>query len=155
MNKPLDIKNFEQTLGAENCISDLEVRELFSQDIWHKGETVDFVVSPESTEQLANAVKLANRKKIALNPRGSGMSYTKGYTSDLPNTGLIDFSKMNRILEINQDDMYITVEAGCTWKQIYDALSPLGLRTPFWGPLSGLKSTIGGGLSQNLSLIHI
>ena len=149
MNKPLDIKNFEQTLGAENCISDLEVRELFSQDIWHKGETVDFVISPRSTEQLANAVKLADRKKIALNPRGSGMSYTKGYTSDLPNTGLIDFSKMNRILEINQDDMYITVEAGCTWKQIYDALSPLGLRTPFWGPLSGLKSTIGGGLSQN------
>ena len=35
---------------------------------------------------------------------------------------------------------------GCAFNR---ALKPLGLRTPFWGPLSGLSSTIGGGLSQN------
>jgi len=56
---------------------------------------------------------------------------------------------MNKILEINADDMYVTVQAGVTWQQLYAALQPLGLRTPFWGPLSGLTSTIGGGLSQN------
>ena len=149
MNRPLDIKNFEQAIGSENCSLDSDLRQLFSQDIWHEGETVDFVISPTSTEQLSNAVKLSARKNIALNPRGSGMSYTKGYTSDLPNTGIIDFSKMDQIIEINEADMYVTVQAGCTWKTLYDALSSKGLRTPFWGPLSGLKSTIGGGLSQN------
>ena len=45
--------------------------------------------------------------------------------------------------------MYVRLEAGCTWDALYRALKPLGLRTPFWGPLSGLTSTIGGGLSQN------
>jgi len=45
--------------------------------------------------------------------------------------------------------MYVTVQAGCTWKTLYEALKPLAVRTPFWGPLSGFSSTIGGGLSQN------
>ena len=45
--------------------------------------------------------------------------------------------------------MLVTVEAGCTWAQLYDVLRPMGLRTPLWGTLSGLKATIGGGMSQN------
>lgn len=149
MNKPLDIKNFEQAIGAENCASDLKMRELFSQDIWHKGETADFVISPKTTAQLADAVKLAARKNIALNPRGAGKSYTKGYTPDREKIGILDFTKMDQIVEINQADMYVTVQAGCTWKTLHEALTPLGLRTPFWGPLSGFSSTIGGGLSNN------
>ena len=44
--------------------------------------------------------------------------------------------------------MVVTVEPGCTWAALDAALKPLGLRTPFWGPMSGLASTIGGGLSQ-------
>ena len=61
---------------------------------------------------------------------------------------LIDMSAMDRVLAVNADDMTVTVEAGCTWKTLHEALKPLGLRTPFWGPLSGISSTIGGGLSQ-------
>jgi FAD/FMN-containing dehydrogenase len=48
--------------------------------------------------------------------------------------------------------MYVTVEAGCTWEALYAALEPYGVRTPFWGPLSGASATIGGGLSQNAIL---
>jgi FAD/FMN-containing dehydrogenase len=143
------LKNFQQLVGSENVSSDPALRQLYSQDIWSKGETADFVISPTSTAQLSEAVKIAARDGIALNPRGGGMSYTNGYTPAQKNIGILDFSKMDKILEINADDMYITVQAGCTWVSIYEALKPLGLRTPFWGPLSGLKSTIGGGLSQN------
>jgi len=147
--KKTEAKNLQQLLGADNYHDDQKSRDFFSQDIWSKGETADFIISPETTEQLAEAVKIAARDGIALNPRGGGMSYTNGYTPSKPNTGIIDFIKMDKILEINEDDMYITVQAGCTWVDIYNALKPLGLRTPFWGPLSGLRSTIGGGLSQN------
>ena len=55
----------------------------------------------------------------------------------------------NKIIEINQEDMYVNVEAGVTWKQLNETLEPLGLRTPFWGTGSGLFATVGGGLSQN------
>lgn len=152
MNKPLtsnDMKSLQQIVGSENMSDDLAMRALFSQDIWAKGDTADFVISPETTEQLSEAVRLVARGKIRLNPRGGGMSYTQGYTPTCDKTGILDFSRMDKIVEINADDMYVTVQAGCTWKTLYDALMPLGLRTPFWGPLSGYSSTIGGGLSQN------
>jgi len=152
MNKPIsksELNTLKQVLGADNLSEDQADRELFSQDIWSKGELADFVISPENTEQLSEAVRVSSNSGIALNPRGGGMSYTNGYTPSKPKTGVVDFSKMNKIIEINEDDMYITVQAGCTWVDVYEALKPLGLRTPFWGPLSGLKSTIGGGLSQN------
>ncbi|WP_371398131.1 FAD-binding oxidoreductase [Fretibacter rubidus] len=152
MNKRLsddDMKSLTQVLGAAGLSDEKAKRELFSQDIWSVGETADFVISPHNTEQLSEAVKIASRGKVRLNPRGGGMSYTNGYTPSKDKTGILDFSKMDKILEINADDMYVTVQAGVTWMALYEALKPLGLRTPFWGPLSGFSSTIGGGLSQN------
>ena len=76
------------------------------------------------------------------------MSYTGGYVPAGERTVSLDMARMNRILRISRDDMVVTVETGVTWKALGQALAPLGLRTPFWGPMSGLKSTIGGGLSQ-------
>ena len=55
----------------------------------------------------------------------------------------------NRVVEVNAADRYITVEAGCTWAQVNAALDGTGLRTGYWGPLSGVNATVGGALSQN------
>ncbi len=77
-----------QSLGSDNVSTDLAERELFSQDIWAKGETADFVISPKNTQDLAEAVKLAARDGVALNPRGGGMSYTKGYTPSRSKVGI-------------------------------------------------------------------
>ncbi|MFC7293051.1 FAD-binding oxidoreductase [Hirschia litorea] len=143
------LENMKLILGRENITDKSADCALFSQDIWAVGELANFVASPENTAQLSQIVQLAAKENIALNPRGGGMSYTKGYIPSKVNTGILDLSKMNRILEINAEDMYVTVQAGCTWKTLNEALKPLGLRTPFWGPLSGLTSTVGGGVSQN------
>jgi hypothetical protein len=45
--------------------------------------------------------------------------------------------------------MTATVEAGCTWEKLSQALKPLRLRALSWGTLSGVKATVGGGMSQN------
>ena len=144
-----DLDHLTQQLGTDTVSGDTEHREFLSQDIWARGETAVAVVTPRSVEELARAVKTAHARGLTLNPRGGGMSYTRGYTPDRDNVAILDLSKMDGITEINADDMYVTVEAGCTWQTLYEALQPLGLRTPFWGPLSGISSTIGGGLSQN------
>ena len=60
----------------------------------------------------------------------------------------IDTSGLDRIIKISPEDLYITVEAGVTWKQIYEALTPLGLRLPFFGTFSGARATVGGGLAN-------
>jgi len=144
-----DIAALQQAVGMGNVATDEEKRRYFSQDIWAVGETANAVISPDSTDALAEAVRVAHRAGVKLNPRGGGMSYTKGYTPDREGVAVLDLSRMDRIVEINAEDMYVTVQAGCTWKTLYDALAPKGLRTPFWGPLSGISSTIGGGMSQN------
>lgn len=138
-----------QKLGPDAMADDAETLALMSQDIWAKGEMAEFIVAPSTLDQLGDAVRAAHERGVALNPRGGGMSYTKGYAPDRPGVGMLDMSKLDRIIEINTDDMYVTAEAGCTWAKLHEAVSAKGLRTPFWGPLSGLTSTIGGGLSQN------
>jgi len=65
------------------------------------------------------------------------------------NAVIVDMSRMNRVLEINTDDMFVTVECGCTWSDLYTSLKDSGYRTAFWGTLSGSRASIGGGLSQN------
>ena len=144
-----DLDHLTQQLGTDAVSGDDDARAFMSQDIWAVGETAVAVVTPRSVEELSEAVKAAHARGLVLNPRGGGMSYTRGYTPDRDNVAILDMSKMDDIIEINAEDMYVTVEAGCTWKTLHDALTPLGLRTPFWGPLSGISSTVGGGLSQN------
>ena len=124
----------KQQLGEDRLKDDQAAREFMSQDIWAKGETADFVATPETVEQMQIAVRAAHDKGISLNPRGGGYSYTKGYTPDRENVGILDMSKLNNIIEVNTEDMYVTVQAGVTWAQLYEALKPHGVRTPFWGP---------------------
>lgn len=134
--------------GAE-VLTDAAARDFYAHDVFERGADLAAVVRPDNTQQLAAAVAAATRAGHAVAARGGGMSYTGGYTQGSPGAVLIDMARMDRIVEINATDMKVTVEAGCTWAKLYDALKPLGLRTPFWGTLSGLKATVGGGMSQN------
>ena len=138
-----------QIVGRENLGAGLDQRRLNSQDIWSVSAfVVDMVVTPRSLDDLCKVVETITAAGYAIAPRGSGMSYTSAYIPTTERTVSLDLSKMNRVLDVNGDDMTVTVEAGCTWAALDQALAPKGLRTPFWGPMSGLTSTVGGGLSQ-------
>jgi len=135
-------------LGPEGLLTDTQSRQLHSADLLGAGGLVAAVIRPASIAQLSDAVREIARTDLVLLPRGGGLTYVQGYVS--PNAGAIavDMRRMNRILEINEQDLLITVEAGVTWMQIYDALKPLGLRLPFFGTFSGRGATVGGGLSN-------
>lgn len=124
-------------------------RRVFSQDVFSKGGLVDLIVSPGSEGEAAGCLKACAEAGAPVYPRGGGMSYTSAYLSEQDGGVAFDTARLNRVLEVNAEDMYVRVEAGCTWADLHAALKPTGLRTPFWGPLSGLSSTIGGGVSQN------
>lgn len=135
-------------LDADEVRTDPETCRLHSTDVYSAGETALAVVSPRSVERLAAAVGALTRAGVALAPRGGGLSYTGGYTPSRPGMVVLDLARLDRILEIAADDMYVTVEAGVTWKRLHRALAPLGLRTPFFGTFSGARATVGGGLSN-------
>ena len=122
---------------------------LYAGDVYSFGPVAAAVVSPANKKELADVVRSAVKLGHAVVPRGGGMSYTSGYVPAEPNSIIVDMSRMNRVLEINRQDMYVTVECGITWEALHQALAGTGLRTPYWGTLSGRYARVGGGLSQN------
>ena len=141
-------------VGPSHVLRDLASRELYSTDLSFRAHaTAVAVIQPSSLAELSESVAAATDAGFAVIARGGGMSYTSGYTPEQAETVLIDMRGMNRVIEINQADMYVVVECGCTWKSLFETLKPLGLRTPYWGPLSGMYATVGGAISQN-SLFH-
>jgi len=143
------IDALKQAVGDAKVLTDQTACTLYAQDVYTKADPALAVVQPSDTETLAKAVKATTAAGFAIVPRGGGMSYTSGYVPAEGASVIVDMAAMDRILNINEDDMTVTVEAGCTWKALHEALKPLGLRTPFWGTLSGSQATIGGGMSQN------
>jgi FAD/FMN-containing dehydrogenase len=136
-------------VGEENVITDAQECVFIAQDVYSQGAPAGAWVKPGDKQQLAEMVGVAASAGIALVARGGGMSYTGGYVPANEHSVVVDMSRMNRVLEINQQDMYVTVEAGITWQDLNEAMQGTGLRTPYWGTLSGRFATVGGGLSQN------
>ena len=136
-------------VGAEHVRDDAASRALFGEDIGAPGRgQVALVVAPGTVDELSRVVAASTRAGYAIAPRGAGLSYTAGYVPAIARTVALDMRRMDRVLAVNAQDMTVTVEAGCSWSQLLAALAPLGLRTPFWGPMSGITSTVGGGVSQ-------
>lgn len=135
-------------LGEARVETDLDKRTFFSTDLSRRGPAAAAVVRPDDADQVAAAVKLCTARGVPVIPRGGGFSYTGGYVPDQADSVIVDLRGLDRIVEINADDMYVVVETGCTWHQLYEALKAKGLRTPYFGPMSGYRATVGGALSQ-------
>lgn len=138
---------FDRFASDEVIIDPAECR-AWSADVYSEGVTAAAVLRPKDRLTCAAMVVTATRAGWAVVPRGGGLSYTGGYLPVSDRSVILDTSRLDRIVEVNAEDMYITVEAGVTWKRIHDTLAPLGLRLPFFGTFSGAQATVGGGLSN-------
>lgn len=123
--------------------------ELYRHDVYSSGPAPLAVLRPASVEELARGIGAATAAGIAIVPRGGGMSYTGGYLSPTDQFILIDTASLDRVLEVNESDMTVTVECGISWDALRRVLQPKGLRAKAWGTLSGINATVGGGMSQN------
>jgi FAD/FMN-containing dehydrogenase len=136
-------------LGDAHVMTAAEEREFFSSDVYRRADIdAALVLSPGTAEELGAAIAYCTSQNMAVVPRGGGLSYTGGFLPIQARTAMIDMRRLDRIIEVNAEDMYVTVECGATWKSLYEKLSSAGLRTPYFGPMSGYASTIGGALSQ-------
>lgn len=134
---------------AHTLCADAETLALHAHDVYAAGPEPLAVFRPETVEQLGAGIAAATGQGIAIMPRGGGMSYTGGYLSPTPKFILIDTTGLNRIIDLNEADMTVTVEAGITWDALRRYLQPKGYRVRCWGTLSGINATVGGGMSQN------
>lgn len=134
-------------------VTDPAELEYFGTDVYARGEPLLAVLQPGSAEELAAAVGELVAAGIPVIPRGGGMSYTSGYLAARAQSVLVDTTRLNRVVEINVEDAYVVVEAGVTWQALHEALAKKGVRTPYFGPMSGSHATVGGALSQG-SIFH-
>lgn len=135
-------------LGADGVTTEAAECIFFSTDTLREGVVAEAVIRPADADQLARAIAAATTAGRSVIGRGGGFSYTGGYTPAEAGSIIVDTRRMNRILEVNEEDLYVVVEAGCTWKALYEELKGRGFRTPYFGPMSGFHTTIGGALSQ-------
>ncbi|SEQ49042.1 D-lactate dehydrogenase (cytochrome) [Devosia sp. YR412] len=123
--------------------------DLYATDVFYAAPHKPIaVLHPACEDDVVRLVRAARELGIGLYCRGGGLSYSAGYLPVRPNCALVDLSALDNIVELNEKDRYVTVEAGVTWAALRDALRPLGLTTPFWGTFSGLHATVGGSVSQ-------
>ena len=106
----------------------------------------DALVFATSTEEVSALLKYADANKISVTPRGAG---TNLVGSTVPQNGgiIIDFSKMNKILEFDADTFTATVESGILLKDFQAFVESKGF---FYPPDPGEKSaSIGGNIATN------
>ncbi len=134
-------------LGADAVHQDASQLTFFSTDLAAGGPTILAVIAPPDEAALADAVRLCTEAGCPVIPRGGGFSYTGGYVPVAAHSVMVDTRRLKQI-DIHAEDMYVIAGAGVTWAELYEALKAQGLRTPYFGPMSGFGATVGGALSQ-------
>jgi len=105
------------------------------------------VVVPGSAEEISAICKLASEERVFLVPRGSGTSLSGGA---VPAEGglVLSLARLDKITEIDRDNLTITVQPGVITETINKALDQYGLLYPP-DPASMKISTIGGNIAEN------
>lgn len=109
----------------------------------------EIVVIPNSTEEVSACTRLANEYRVPLYPRGAGTAQTGGPVPVLGGI-VMDLSHMNRILEIDHQNMQVIIEPGVVQANLNLALKEYGLFFPP-DPGSAKMCTIGGMVANNSS----
>ncbi|WP_312469688.1 glycolate oxidase subunit GlcD [Neobacillus sp.] len=107
----------------------------------------DAVVSPRNTEEVSQILKVCNQYKVPIVPRGSGTNLCAG---TCPTEGgiVLLFKHMNKILEIDEENLTVTVQPGVITLDMIHAVEEKGLFYPP-DPSSMKISTIGGNINEN------
>jgi len=136
------LRELEGIVGSENVTTRVEELTCYMRDSSPLKLKADAIVRATTTEQVADILKLANRKKIPVTPRGAG---TGAAGSALPVVGgiVLDLYRMNRLLSIHVDDQIVVVEPGVVCDTLNDELAKHGFFFPP-DPASSPACTIGG-----------
>lgn len=144
------INSLKSILGNQNVLTEYEDRYCYAYDATAIGEALylpDAVVLPENKEQICQIVKIANENNIPVVTRSAGTNLVGGC---IPLKGgiVIHLSKMNRILNIDKNNLVCTVEPGVVVEKLQQEAENIGLFYPP-DPASLKVSTIGGSIAQS------
>lgn len=144
------ISDLKKNIPASNVLDTLEERYAYAQDatnIKAIKNLPDAVVFVENIDQVQTVVKLANKYKIPIICRGAGTNVVGACVVE--HGGIIlNFSKMNKIINISPENMTATVEPGVVLGHFQREVEKFGLFYPP-DPSNLAVSTIGGSIAQS------
>lgn len=143
------IKDFEDLLGKENVFTSEADRQSYSFDsAVLPSVTPSMVLRPTSAEQLGQCVKKLYEAGVPMTVRGAGTNLSGGTIPDSVDSAVILTTALNRIIEINSNDLYAVVEPGVITAQFAAEVAKKGLFYPP-DPGSQTVSTLGGNIAEN------
>jgi glycolate oxidase len=144
---PEILETLRQIVGPDNVLLDAEAVEPFTHD-----ETVGLSAMPEvvvhatSTQQISDIFRLAQAERVPVTPRGGGYGLSGGAVA-VHGGIVLSLAKMNRVLEIDHENLMVTVEPGLITGDLHRAVEAEGLFYPP-DPASLDSCTIGGNVAE-------
>ena len=142
------LKAFIKLVGKENIYDDKAHMIAYSYDATRTRYEPDAVIFPRHEQDVSDILKYCNKHGIIITPRGAGSGFTGGA---LPSNGGIVLAMekhMNKILEIDTQNMVAVVQPGVVNMDLQKHVEELGLFYPP-DPASEEYSTLGGNVSEN------
>ncbi len=142
------LKAFTKIVGDDNIFDDKAHMIAYSYDATRTRYEPDAVIFPRHEQDVSDILKYCNDNLIVITPRGAGSGFTGGA---LPANGgiILGMEKhMNKILEIDTQNMVAVVQPGVINKDLQKHVEALGLFYPP-DPASEDYSTLGGNVSEN------
>lgn len=147
MDKEKLLKKLKEIIPDKKRIVAHDIPEKYLSDTLGrlKGEAA-VLVFPQSTEEVSKILKYAHKHGIPVTPRGAGTNLV-GSTVPMDGGIILDFSHMDKILELDENTMTITVQPGLLLQDLQKYVEERGL---FYPPDPGEKaSSVGGNISTN------
>jgi len=144
------LQKLQVIVGAENILTETEDILPYAYD----GTAVLFqmpvaVVFPKTTQQVSQILQITSKNKIRIVPRGNGSGLSGGSVpSEEGDSIVLSLNQMDKILELDEKNLTILVEAGVTTQALFQHITQAGL---FYPPDPGSMkiSTIGGNIAEN------
>lgn len=118
------LREWSQALGREWVVTSPEDLRDAGTATFASDRAIPAILRPGSREEVQACVRIANRHHVALYPISSGKNW--GYGSRVPasdDCALLDLSRMNKIVDFNEDLAYVTVEPGVSQRQLFEFLA--------------------------------
>ncbi|MHB1049757.1 MAG: FAD-binding oxidoreductase [Bacteroidota bacterium] len=148
MLSPKILQQLSGIAGTENVFTSREDKITYSYDGTPMLDRLpEAIVRPKNKDQVCEIVKLANREKFSIVPRGNGTGLSGG-SVPVDNCIILDMSQWNSILEIDQENLTAWAEPGVITSQLHQEVERRGL---FYPPDPGSMNicTIGGNVAEN------
>ena len=142
------IRHLTDIVTAEHVLTGDAIDEVYSHDevLTVEPHAPEVVIRPETSEQVSQALRLANDAGIPVTARGSGTGLSGAC---VPSHGgiVLSLERMNRIVEIDTENHVAVVEPGVTLAELDEATREKGLIYPIFPGES--SASLGGNIATN------